>query len=68
MAFNLTFMCPEGEVFDHDWFATPFVLTTCQPNGAFDSPDWSHFKCVLRKYQYFSTNTIFVYSDNNRVL
>ena len=64
VGFNLTFVCPEGQVFnsqkskvkqspkkvfDHDWFATPFVLTTCQPNGAFDSPDWSTFACVLRK-------------------
>ena len=44
VGFNLTFMCPEGEVaapgspsftqhcqvFDHDWFATPFAMLTCQ--------------------------------------
>ena len=30
VAFNLTFMCPAGQVFDHDWFATPFVMMTCQ--------------------------------------
>ena len=44
VGFNLTFMCPEGQVwllllnckltkiqvFDHDWFATAFVMLTCQ--------------------------------------
>ena len=30
VGFNLTFMCPEGQVFNHDWFATPFVMMTCQ--------------------------------------
>ena len=30
VGFNLTFRCPEGMVFDHDWFAVPFVMTTCQ--------------------------------------
>ena len=30
IGFNLTYSCPEGEVFNHDWFATPFVLMTCQ--------------------------------------
>ena len=30
IGFNLTYVCPPGEVFDSDWFATPFVLTTCQ--------------------------------------
>ena len=44
------------QVFNHDWFATPFVLTTCQPNGAFDSPDWSTFSCVLRKLFLISTH------------
>ena len=37
------------QVFNHDWFATPFVLTTCQPNGVFDPPDWDIFDCVLRE-------------------
>ena len=64
VGFNLTFVCPEGEVlrtfcerlknstqvFNHDWFATPFVLTTCQPNGVFDPPDWEIFDCVIREY------------------
>ena len=63
VGFNLTFVCPEGEVlrtfcerlknstqvFNHDWFATPFVLTTCQPNGVFDPPDWEIFDCVIRE-------------------
>ena len=30
VGFNLTFRCPEGQVFDNDWFATPFVMSTCQ--------------------------------------
>ena len=30
VGFNLTFSCPEGKVFNHDWFATPFVMMTCQ--------------------------------------
>ena len=30
MGFNLTFICPEGQVFSTDWFATPFVMMTCQ--------------------------------------
>ena len=50
-------------MFDHDWFATPFVMTTCQvrpvkvvilyncqENGAFDDPAFEEFKCVLRKF------------------
>ena len=28
--YNLTYVCPEGQVFSHDWFATPFILMTCQ--------------------------------------
>ena len=30
VGFNLTYVCPEGQVFEHDWFATPFVMMTCQ--------------------------------------
>ena len=30
IGYNLTYSCPEGMVFDHDWFATPFVMLTCQ--------------------------------------
>ena len=30
VGFNLTYVCPENQVFDHDWFATPFVMMTCQ--------------------------------------
>ena len=30
VGFNLTYVCPEGQVFNHDWFATPFVMMTCQ--------------------------------------
>ena len=28
--YNLTYVCPEGQVFNHDWFAIPFILMTCQ--------------------------------------
>ena len=30
VGFNLTYVCPEGFVFSHDWFATPFIMMTCQ--------------------------------------
>ena len=30
IGYNLTYSCPEGMVFDHDWFATPFVMMTCK--------------------------------------
>ena len=30
VGFNLTYQCPEGMVFDHDWMARPFVMMTCQ--------------------------------------
>ena len=30
VGFNLTYVCPQGMVFSHDWFATPFVMMTCQ--------------------------------------
>ena len=30
VGFNLTYVCPQGLVFRHDWFATPFVMITCQ--------------------------------------
>ena len=33
VGFNLTFICPEGQVFEHDWFATPFIMMTCQVNS-----------------------------------
>ena len=60
--YNLTYVCPEGQVFSHDWFATPFILMTCQvlyytcqdirsifkqENGEFDAPDWDSYQCVL---------------------
>ena len=47
VGFNVTFVCPEGEVFDHDWFATPFIMMTCQDDGSFDQPDWEIYECVL---------------------
>ena len=66
MGFNITYKCPpgqlllskhvitflfcSGEVFDSDWYATPFILMTCMDNGLFDSvEDWEPFKCSLRK-------------------
>ena len=49
VSFNLTYACPEGQVFDADWFATPFVLLTCRDNGAFDPVDWTIYQCVLRE-------------------
>ena len=30
VSYNLTYVCPSGQVFDHDWFATPVILLTCQ--------------------------------------
>lgn len=27
---NVTYVCPQGMVFDYDWFATPFIMMTCQ--------------------------------------
>ena len=30
VGFNLTFACPTGQVFESDWLAMPFVMTTCQ--------------------------------------
>ena len=46
---NVTYSCPDGQVFDSDWFATPRVRLTCRQNGAFDSQDWREARCVLRK-------------------
>ena len=57
VGFNVTFVCPEGQVFDHDWFASAFVLITCGLNGAFDAPDWSGYSCVLREYMTTMDNT-----------
>jgi hypothetical protein len=30
VGFNLTFVCPDGQVFASDWLAAPFVMMTCQ--------------------------------------
>ena len=64
VGFNVTFQCPEGYVFNSDWFATPFLMMTCQvcsrvnnqkfnsvfqSDGSFDVPDWEAYQCVLRK-------------------
>lgn len=63
VGYNITFACPEGEVFDQDWFATPSIMMTCQvtscpdfvlqpclqENGMFDLPAWELHQCVRRK-------------------
>ena len=39
-----------GEVFGHDWYATPLITMTCQDSGDFDAPDdWTDYFCQLRK-------------------
>ena len=50
VGFNLTFVCPEGQVFSSDWFATPFVFMTCKEDGSFDEPSWDEYECVFRKF------------------
>jgi hypothetical protein len=30
VGFNLTFACPQGQVFASDWLAIPFIMMTCQ--------------------------------------
>jgi hypothetical protein len=30
VGFNLTFVCPQGQVFESNWLAIPFVMMTCQ--------------------------------------
>ena len=30
IGFNLTYSCPNEMVFNHDWFAIPFIMMTCQ--------------------------------------
>jgi hypothetical protein len=30
VGFNLTFVCPRGQVFESNWLAIPFVMMTCQ--------------------------------------
>ena len=49
IGYNLTYVCPPGMVWDHDWFAVPFIMMTCQESGVFDEPDWSELLCVHRK-------------------
>ena len=53
MGFNVTFVCPPNHVFDFDWFAIPFIMMTCQDDGAFDQPDWDLYSCVLG-YKYYT--------------
>ena len=35
VGFNLTFICPEGQVFEQDWFATPFIMMTCKVTSTY---------------------------------
>ena len=58
------------QVFSHDWFATPFIMMTCQvrkcieiasfresflqDDGSFEEPDWDSYECVFRKLITFS--------------
>ena len=49
IGYNLTYVCPPGLVWDHDWFAVPFIMMTCQESGVFDEPEWSELLCVYRK-------------------
>ena len=44
VGFNLTYTCPEGWVFAHDWFAVPFVMTTCRETGLFDKVEWDDYQ------------------------
>jgi hypothetical protein len=41
VGFNLTFVCPDKQVFESDWLAIPFVMMTCQVKTL--SPD--HITC-----------------------
>ncbi len=49
VGFNLTFVCPPGQVFESDWLATPFVMMTCQvkKNIAVCRPVFELFKTIL---------------------
>ena len=49
VGYNLTYVCPEGQVFDHDWFATPFVFMTCQVKDCILAFHISWFKKHLFK-------------------
>ena len=35
VGYNVTYECPDGMVFEHDWFASPFVLITCKVSFCF---------------------------------
>jgi hypothetical protein len=55
VGFNLTFVCPDKQVFESDWLAIPFVMMTCQvaalfpdkkitcPNGFRSNPEWIEY-------------------------
>ena len=61
----LSYTCPAGQLFDHDWFAEPRIKSECtvrgrwggtclhlvlhQEEGTFSKPDWDGMKCIDRK-------------------
>ena len=52
VGFNLTYECPEGMVFETDWFANPVIRLTCQQSGEFDEVDFDSYLCVYRKFNF----------------
>ncbi len=65
VGFNLTFACPQGQVFASDWLAIPFVMMTCQvgePKSWANFLNYENFKiydilnCLASFYMYFNTN------------
>ena len=50
--YNLTYVCPDGMVFDHDWFATPGILLTCQ---------------VCHQPSHFSARQLFLYRNQEHL-
>ena len=57
VGFNLTFICPEGQVFDHDWFATPFLMMTCQVSWGWMRMSRWHVMFKLRKMGFLMSPT-----------
>ena len=48
---SLEFCLLLDQVFASDWYATPFIMMTCQDSGVFDAPeDWSQYHCEIRKF------------------
>ena len=49
VGFNLTFVCPQGQVFKSDWLAIPFVMMTCQVGYQFLQMHGKSF-LMIKKY------------------